>query len=338
MPGYSCTGAGEFPSGLRLDRYVAEELKLLTRSQLKTKLLQARLNGKPVKLSRPLKPGDLLELSWAESGPLDLIPEDIPLDILYEDGRVIVINKAQGMVVHPGAGNPSGTLANALLYRRLTRPGSPLPATSPVPATSSVPLPGTSPPSPSSVPLPGSLPATSIRPGIVHRLDKDTSGVIIAAWDDAALAFLADQFKARTVKKTYLALVQGTPKEPQGAIETRLVRDSRDRKRFTVSFDRGKAALTRYRVIRSWGAWSLLLLRPKTGRTHQIRVHLRHLGHPILGDPIYGAADRHFPGATLMLHARTLSITLPGMAEPSIFKAPLPERFREVILKAGAKK
>ncbi|AEF86266.1 ribosomal large subunit pseudouridine synthase D [Treponema primitia ZAS-2] len=319
MPDYSGTVEGDFPGGLRLDRYVAEEIKLLTRSQLKTKLLQARLNGKLVKLSRPVKPGDLLELSWAESEPLDLIPENIPLELLYEDDRVIVLNKAQGMVVHPGAGNHSGTLANALLYRRLTRPGSSVPGAA----------------------IPGNL-----RPGIVHRLDKDTSGVIIAAWDDAALAFLADQFKARTVKKTYIALVQGTPKETQGVIETRIVRDSRDRKRFTVSFDKGKAALTRYRVIRSWGAWSLLLLQPKTGRTHQIRVHLRHLGHPILGDPIYGApvlptkfpADKRFPGVTLMLHARTLSITLPGMAEPSIFKAPLPERFREIIRKAATGK
>jgi 23S rRNA pseudouridine1911/1915/1917 synthase len=299
MPGYSCTVEGDIGEGLRLDRYVAEELKLLTRSQLKTKLLGARINGRAVKLSRPVKPGDLLELSWAEPEPLNLIPEDIPLRILYEDDRVVVINKDQGMVVHPGAGNRTGTLANALLFRCRNYTA-------------------------------GNI-AGNFRPGIVHRLDKDTSGVIIAAYDDSALAFLADQFKARTVKKTYAAIVQGNPKEPRGIIETCIVRDSRDRKRFTVSTGRGKSALTRYRVIRSWGAYSLLLLRPRTGRTHQLRVHLRHLGHPILGDPVYGVPDRRFPGGTLMLHARALTIILPGHEAPSIFKAPLPKRFREII-------
>jgi 23S rRNA pseudouridine1911/1915/1917 synthase len=303
MPGYSCTVEGDIGEGLRLDRYVAEKLKLLTRSQLKTKLLGARINGKPVKLSRPVKPGDLLELSWAEPEPLDLIPEDIPLCILYEDDRVVVINKAQGMVVHPGAGNRTGTLANALLFRRGNYTGS---------NTAGM--------------VPGNF-----RPGIVHRLDKDTSGVIIAAYDDSALAFLADQFKARTVKKTYAAIVQGTPTELRGIIEAPIVRDSRDRKRFTVSTGRGRSALTRYKVIRSWGAYSLLLLRPRTGRTHQLRVHLRHLGHPILGDPIYGRADKRFPQETLMLHAWALSITLPNQEAPSIFKAPLPERFRKII-------
>jgi 23S rRNA pseudouridine1911/1915/1917 synthase len=304
MPGYSGAVEGSF-SVLRLDRYVAENLKLLTRSQLKTKLLGATLNGKPVKLSRIVKPGDFLELAWADPEPLALTPEDLPLDILYEDDRVVVLNKAQGMVVHPGAGNHSGTLANALLYRRLRFPLSGA---------------GTS----------GALPG-NCRPGIVHRLDKDTSGVIIASYDDAALAFLSDQFKERTVKKTYAAIVQGTPREEQGMVETRIVRDSRNRKRFAVSVDRGKSALTRYRVIRSWGAYSLLALRPRTGRTHQLRVHLRHLGRPILGDSIYGLPDKRFPNATLMLHALTLSITLPGRDLPTLFKAPLPARFRDFI-------
>jgi 23S rRNA pseudouridine1911/1915/1917 synthase len=305
MPGYSGAVEGGFDT-LRLDRYVAEELKLLTRSQLKTKLLGAKVNGKTVKLSRAVKPGDQLELLWTDPEPPALLSENIPLDILYEDERVVVLNKAQGMVVHPGAGNHNGTLANALLYRRLGRAGLPCDGS------------------------PGSVPG-NYRPGIVHRLDKDTSGVIIASYDDAALAFLSDQFKARTVRKTYAAIVLGTPREAAGIIETRIVRDSRDRKRFAVSADRGKSALTRSRRIRSWGSYSLLLLRPRTGRTHQLRVHLRHLGYPILGDPVYGAPDKRFPQATLMLHARTLVITLPGRDTPSLFKAPLPERFREFI-------
>jgi 23S rRNA pseudouridine1911/1915/1917 synthase len=313
MPGYSGMVEGAVKD-LRLDRYVAEELKLLTRSQLKTRLLSARLNGKPIKLSRPVNPGDLLELTWAEPEPLYLSPEDIPLRILYEDDRVVVIDKAQGMVVHPGAGNRTGTLANALLYRRLSRAGLEQKEQFAQVLAGKLHRPEGPP----------------LRPGIVHRLDKDTSGVIIAAYDDAALVFLADQFKARTVKKTYAAIVRGTPRETQGLISTRIVRDTRDRKRFTVSPDRGKPAITRYRLIRSWGVYSLLLLQPRTGRTHQLRVHLRHLGHPILGDPLYAPPDQRVP-ATLMLHARTLTITLPGQETPSTFKAPLPDRFRDII-------
>ncbi|MDR3144732.1 MAG: RluA family pseudouridine synthase [Treponema sp.] len=293
MPAYSCTVAGDLGEGLRLDRYVAEKLRLLSRSQIKARALEARLNGKKVRISRPVKPGDLLELSWTAPEPLNLIPEDIPLDIIYEDERVVVINKAQGMVVHPGAGNRSGTLANALLFRRIHRGGS-------------------------GEGLPG------FRPGIVHRLDKDTSGVIIAAWDEEALAFLADQFKARTVRKIYAALVRGTPKAEQGWIETRIIRDSRNRQRFTVSEERGKPALTWYQVKRSWGDRSLLLLRPKTGRTHQIRVHLRYLGCPILGDPVYGLGE----AGGLMLHAKSLSLVLPGETEARRFRTPLPPRFR----------
>jgi 23S rRNA pseudouridine1911/1915/1917 synthase len=293
LPAYSCTVAGDLGEGLRLDRYVAEKLRLLSRSQIKARALEARLNGKKVRISRPVKPGDLLELSWTAPEPLNLIPEDIPLDIIYEDERVVVINKAQGMVVHPGAGNRSGTLANALLFRRIHRGGS-------------------------GEGLPG------FRPGIVHRLDKDTSGVIIAAWDEEALAFLADQFKARTVRKIYAALVRGTPKAEQGWIETRIIRDSRNRQRFTVSEERGKPALTWYQVKRSWGDRSLLLLRPKTGRTHQIRVHLRYLGCPILGDPVYGLGE----AGGLMLHAKSLSLVLPGETEARRFRTPLPPRFR----------
>jgi 23S rRNA pseudouridine1911/1915/1917 synthase len=306
MPGYSCRA--EIPEAIRLDRYVAEYTGLLTRSQIKSRFLEARLNGRPVKLSRLVKPGDMLELFWTDPPPADLLPEDIPLDIVYEDERVAVIDKPQGMVVHPGAGNHRGTLANALLHRRLER----------------------------AVPAGG---GEWFRPGIVHRLDKDTSGLIIAAYDDEALVFLADQFKARKVKKTYAAIVRGRPREERGRIETGIIRDRRDRKRFTVSppDGGGKYALSFYRVVRSWGDYSLLFLRPRTGRTHQLRVHLRHLGHPILGDPLYGSPDGGFPRASLMLHAKSLSLMLPpaavpgGAVRPGNFKSPLPRRFREII-------
>ena len=190
------------------------------------------------------------------------------------------------------------------------------------------------------------------RPGIVHRLDKDTSGVIIAAWDEEALAFLSAQFKARKVRKSYAALVRGCPRDAVGCIDKRIVRSSRNRKTFTVSDDKGRASLTYYRLVRNYVNYSLLLLRPKTGRTHQIRVHLKHLGTPVLGDPIYGSADRSFPNITLMLHAKRLSLyiptgrytarqpngcpyILPLSARPEgtyiTFRTPLPERFKCII-------
>ncbi|MDR2782928.1 MAG: RluA family pseudouridine synthase [Treponema sp.] len=311
MPSFSCIAKDVLPE-MRLDRFVAEKLKLLTRSQVKTRRLIARVNGKPVKISRIVQNGDRLEFSWDEAAPTGLTPENIPLETLYEDNRVIVINKRQGLVVHPGAGNASGTVANALLYRRLS--------------------------------CGGIQTGAAFRPGIVHRLDKDTSGVLIAAYDDDALAFLSDQFKNRKARKLYAAMVQGIPKTASGVIEGNIARDSHNRKRFSVSCDKGKPALTYYKTIRSWekpsnaapytagGGYgkpcALLLLRPKTGRTHQLRVHLRHIGHPILGDPIYGAPDPHMG---LMLHAKSLSIILPGETEMRTFKTPLPERFFKML-------
>jgi len=312
MPSFSCTVEQDIDPGLRLDRYAAENLKILSRSQIKARGLEARLNGKAVKISRVLKGGDYLELSWTEAESPFLIPQNIPLDLVYEDSRVIVINKAQGMVVHPGAGNRQGTLANALLYRMLEK--NPLPEKGGGPQ---------------------SFDKAGLRPGIVHRLDKDTSGIIIAAWDDEALAFLSDQFKARRVRKSYAAIVQGCPKDRQGRIEKRIVRSRRDRKTFTVSDTEGRACLTCYKLIRSYGNYSLLLLRPKTGRTHQIRVHLKYLGNPILGDPIYGRQDPRFPKASLMLHAKSLSLILPEHLTSQTFTTPLPKRFREIVWGVG---
>jgi 23S rRNA pseudouridine1911/1915/1917 synthase len=311
MPVFSHTIEEALPPGLRLDRYVAEYLGLLSRSQIKARSLEGKINGKGVKLSRPVRQGDRVELSWKEAEPLSLIPENIPLDIIYEDEQTVVINKAQGMVVHPGAGNRHGTLANALYYRRIARNA----AAGPV-----IGLAGG----------PAEPESRGVRPGIVHRLDKETSGVIIAAYTDTALAFLADQFKTRKTKKTYAAIVSGVFENPRGRIETCIARDCGDRKRFAVA-DQGKYALTFYRVVKTWGSHSLVLLRPKTGRTHQLRVHLRYLGHPITGDSVYGVKDRLFPGATLMLHARRLVITLPGETEARVFNAPLPERFSLMI-------
>jgi 23S rRNA pseudouridine1911/1915/1917 synthase len=282
---------------LRLDRYVSENLRLLSRSQIKARGLNAKINGKPVKLSRVVKRGDLIEMRWDEEAPVYFAPEDIPLDIVYEDERCIVINKAQGMVVHPGPGNKNGTMANALYFRRLKK---------------------------------NKDRPEGIRTGIVHRLDKDTSGLIIAAYDDEAHAFLARQFKDRKVIKKYAAIIHGTPKEKQGRIETFIARDPKDRKRFAVS-NAGKNAVTFYKVIKTMQNYSLVMLRPKTGRTHQLRVHLKRLGHPILGDPVYGYADKNHPDATLMLHSKTLAIVLPGETERRVFTSVLPERFIDIL-------
>jgi 23S rRNA pseudouridine1911/1915/1917 synthase len=303
-------GTVDLPSSeiKRLDVYIAENLGLMPRSQIKARRLSAAVNGKIVKISRLVKSGDDLRLSWDECPPACIIPEDIPLNVVYEDERVIVLNKPQGMVVHPGAGNWSGTLVHALLWRFTQRAKTTAAAGF----------------------------EDGFRPFIVHRLDKDTSGLIIAAWDAGALAFLADQFKARTARKVYAAIVKGCPAQERGVISSNIVRDKYCRKRFSVSEDGGKNAVTYYRVIKSAGGCSLLLLRPKTGRTHQLRVHLRSIGHPIIGDPLYGrpvnmrgslAALR----PTLALHAKSLEIVLPDGKGRSRFVTKLPRRFNEFL-------
>ena len=311
MPSLSRKVEEQIPCTLRLDRYVSEIMRLLSRSQIKARGLKAKINGKDVKISRLVKQGDILELCWDDAPVEHITPQDIPLDIVYEDERCVVINKAQGMVVHPGAGNRQGTLANALYFRKLQ----------------SEKLPNQN----------GGNLSVSLRPGIVHRLDKETSGIIIAAYNDEAHAFLSQQFKERKVKKNYVAVVNGVPKDKEGRIETCIARDPKDRKRFTVS-SQGKAALTFYKVLKSWDNYSLVLLRPRTGRTHQLRVHMRHIGHPILADTVYGYNDKHFfnahfPDMGLMLHSKSLTITLPGETEERTFSSPMPERFLAVIEK-----
>jgi 23S rRNA pseudouridine1911/1915/1917 synthase len=294
----------------RLDVYAASVLGLLSRSQIKSRNLKALVNGKAVKLSRSVKAGDRIVLTWDERPPLALSPENIPLAIIHEDAACIVVNKPQGMVVHPGAGNHSGTLVNALLWHRLGGDAA------------------------GGCPLPELPHQDGMRPFIVHRLDKDTSGVLIAAYTENALDFLSRQFRERSVKKTYAAIVAGIPPAERGLIDTCLCRDSRNRKLFTASEKTGKRALTRYKRLRSWtegpAAYSLLLLRPHTGRTHQLRAHLRHIGCPILGDPLYYKKDPRHPAATLMLHALSLAITLPA-GERRTFKAALPERFASLL-------
>jgi 23S rRNA pseudouridine1911/1915/1917 synthase len=287
--------AEQVPRGTRLDSYIADTLRLFTRSQARRRIRKLLVNGRPAKLSKRVQPGDLLELEYLDAPTTELLPEAIPLDILFEDANVVVIHKPQGMVVHPAAGNWTGTLVNALLHRygRLQE----------------------------------RFPNEQARPGIVHRLDKDTSGLIIAAKNPESRDFLARQFRTRRVGKQYIAIVQGVPAEEQGCLDTRIARDRKNRKRFRVLRQGlgGKRAITLYRVLKRKSGHALLSLRPRTGRTHQLRVQLASLRCPIVGDALYGAKA----GVPLLLHAYRMRIRLPGEPEPRTFRSPLPDRFRE---------
>lgn len=290
--------------GGRADKYLADVAGVLSRSQLKARGAILFVNGRPEKLSRALAPGDRLELRWTDEPSHRLEPEQLAVDLVYEDERVFVFNKAQGMVTHPAAGNWRGTLANAALWLDAERKGK------------------------------GAAPrGDAPRGGIVHRLDKDTSGIIIVARDTEAHEFLAAQFKNRSTRKEYWAIVHPAPTDDAGRIENFLARDKNNRKKFAGGEAAGKRASTDYKVLLRWAlagrrGYALVALFPKTGRTHQLRVHMAGIGCPIVGDPLYGKKDQLFPEATLMLHARRLRIVLPGSGAPSVFKAPLPERFK----------
>lgn len=288
-------------AGERLDRFLAEYLALCNRSQLKSRGVRTTVNGEEARLSRKLHQGELVRATLRPLAPTHLDPEKIELPILYEDDRVIVVNKPQGLVVHPGAGNPGGTLANALVYHSLELRDS----------------------------FEG---ASEERPGIVHRLDKETSGVIVAAKNPEALAALAREFKRRSTQKRYIAILRGTLPKSEGIVEGFIRRDPHNRKRFVWSPVEGKEAITAYKVLRHLPeGYSLVRFEPKTGRTHQLRVHAAHLHAPILGDPLYSRRDQRFPETRMMLHAFSLQIRLPGEEESRLFRAPLPPRFRAVV-------
>ncbi|MEE8441248.1 MAG: RluA family pseudouridine synthase [Spirochaetia bacterium] len=289
--------AGEEHSGIRVDRFVADEMDLFSRSQFHRHGVAIEINGKITKPSRLLHNGDVVRVTYSDTVEPSVEPEAIDLDILYEDDDVVVLNKPQGMVVHPAAGNWTGTLVQGLMHHVSSLADR----------------------------------SDSLRPGIVHRLDKDTSGVLITAKTLESQEFLSAQFRGRSLEKTYLAIVRGTPPRSKGEISSGIVRDPRNRKRFTGVSRGGKPAVTGYRVLKRFAGYSLLVVHPMTGRTHQIRVHTRHIGCPILGDPVYARADRGFPDVGLMLHAYKLTIRLPGNGKEQTFTAPLPERFRQVL-------
>jgi 23S rRNA pseudouridine1911/1915/1917 synthase len=326
-------GTVEAVEPVRLDRYIAETLKVLTRSQLKTRLVDAKVNGRAVKLSRLVCGGERYSLKLSAEESRAAKAEDLALSVIYEDDSVIVVDKPQGMVTHPAHGNWQGTLANGLLGRFAAAKQGAEPAGDPAGS-----LAGLQPgghaghqPGPQPVPQHGQQACLSVpaRAGIVHRLDKDTSGVIIAARNAVAQEFLAAQFRERSTSKLYYAIVKGRPPAPSGRLDSWQARDPANRKRFAPSEEgRGKRAVTDWKLLGASGDYAFLALKPRTGRTHQLRVHCRQMGCPIIGDPVYAKKDARFPDATLMLHAAELRIMIPGETEIRCFSAPLPERFR----------
>ncbi len=287
---------------LRLDQFLAKELPEYSRSRLQQLIRSGfvRLNKQTTRPRQIVRGGDKIHLIEPPLEKIEMRPEPIPLDVLFEDDDLIIINKPADLTVHPGAGQREHTLVNALLSHCTTLSGI----------------------------------GGKERPGIVHRLDKETSGCLVVAKNDIAHRELSKQFAARTVEKIYLALVAGKLRKPTGVIEENIGRHPVQRKRMSVSSKRGRAAKTEYRVIRSSDQASLVECRLHSGRTHQIRVHLHHLGHPVLGDKIYAPRfAKNFPRQ--MLHAWRLGFRHPCTGEWRSFEASLPADFNEAIRAAG---
>ncbi len=285
-------------AGKRADVFLAEKLNL-SRANVQ-KMMEAEritIGSKIVKANHKVKDGELFVVRYQEAVPLQLIAENIPIDILYEDQDVIVINKARGMVVHPAAGNYTGTLVNALLYHCKNLSG----------------INGV------------------IRPGIVHRLDKDTSGVMIVAKNDVAHTSLSEQIQTKSAKRSYLVVVRGNVKQDNGRIETLIGRDSKDRKKMSVVSKNGREAITEYEVLERFGRFTLLQCRLLTGRTHQIRVHLEYLGYPVVGDPKYSPQKIPFAINGQALHSYELTFKHPRTGEEMSFTAPIPEDMNKII-------
>ncbi len=290
--------------GERADQMLARLLPELTRSGAQRLLEEGRvtLEGAAVKKNFKVSPGQMFLVDLPTPAPVEALPQDIPLDVVYEDADVIVVNKPVGMVVHPAAGHPDGTMVNALLYHC----GSSLSG------------------------INGAL-----RPGIVHRIDRDTSGLIIAAKNDAAHQALAQQLQDHSLYREYEAVCVGAVREQAGTVDAPIARHPTDRKRMTVDRLRGKDARTHYTVLARFPGYTYIQCRLETGRTHQIRVHMASIGHPLLGDVVYGS-HRPYPGlAGQCLHARRLSFVHPRTGERMRLECPLPAWFQAVLTKLG---
>lgn len=281
----------------RLDKFLSDELSEHSRSQVQTWIKDGlvTVNDDEAKANYKIQNGDIIHVTMKEPEEIDAQPEDIAIDIVYEDADVLVVNKPSGMVVHPSIGHSGGTLVNALLYHIKDLSG-----------------------------ING-----KIRPGIVHRIDKDTSGLLMVAKNDLAHEKLAEQLQEKTAKREYIALVHGVIENDKGTIDAPIGRDPKNRKKFTV-IQGGKESVTHFEVIERFSEYTLLKLNLETGRTHQIRVHLEYIGHRMAGDPLYGPR-KTLEGQGQFLHAATLSFDHPRTGEHLTFTAPLPEEFNETL-------
>ena len=289
----------EESAGERLDACLARMADGVTRSAAARAIAEGRVlvNGRAAGKSLKLSGGEQIEFTPEEPAPISAAPQDIPLDVVYEDGDVIVVNKPSGLVVHPAPGHPDGTLVNALLHHC----GSSLSGV-----------------------------GGALRPGIVHRIDRDTSGLIIAAKNDMAHQSLAAQLADHTLARTYECIVTGNLREDSGTVDAPIARDSRDRKRMAV-VSGGRRAVTHWEVIARYPGYTHIRCQLETGRTHQIRVHMAYLGHPILGDTVYGA-KKPVPGLTgQCLHAVALRFLHPRTGEAVSLSCPLPEEFTAML-------
>lgn len=284
----------------RLDVFLVRVMENMSRSHIQKLILEGniRVNARQVKANYKLQSGETVTCVIPEAKTVEIIPEDIALDILYEDEYVIVINKPRGMVVHPAVGNYSGTLVNALLEHCEDLSG-----------------------------ING-----EVRPGIVHRLDKDTSGVMVAAKNDLAHLSLTEQIKSRTASRRYLAIVYGNIKEEKGVVNAPIGRHSVDRKKMAVTFGNSKEAITNFHVLERFGNFTLVECKLKTGRTHQIRVHMAYIGHPVVGDPKYGPERRSFSIKGQALHSTELTFVHPATGKTMVFYAPLPEDMNKILM------
>ena len=289
-------------AGERLDAFVAREVPGMTRSAAQRLLEEGcvTVNGKPAKKNYKLSAGDAVEVTVPDPEPVDIKPKDIPLDIVYEDDDVVVINKPKGLVVHPAAGHQDDTLVNGLMYAM----GDSLSG------------------------INGEL-----RPGIVHRIDKDTSGLLAVAKNDLAHVVLASQLKDHTMARTYECIVCGNLKEDSGTVNAPIGRHPSDRKKMCVTERNSKEAVTHWEVIARYRGYTHVRCKLKTGRTHQIRVHMAHIGHPILGDLVYGRKKPELGQDSQCLHAGVLCFKHPRDQRPVMVFAPLPDYFEEVLTK-----
>ena len=295
--------AGAEDRGRRLDQFLADGVEDLTRSAAQRLAEEQRvlLDGRPLKKNYKITGSETLEVSLPDPEPIDAAPQDIPLDIVYEDGDVLVINKPKGMVVHPAPGNPDGTVVNAVLYHC----GSSLSGI-----------------------------GGAFRPGIVHRIDKDTSGLLIVAKNDRAHLCLSAQLKDHTLARTYEAVVIGTLKEDRGTVDAPLDRSPKDRKKMAV-VPGGRRAVTHYEVLARYPGYTHVRCRLETGRTHQIRVHMASLGHPVAGDTVYGPAKQKYDLQGQCLHARELTFLHPADGRKMHLKCELPGYFTDFLNKLG---